>query len=304
MSLLAKLKKKLKNPWTIADSLARRGYFDRMSDQMYLKIVYRARMGEKLNLKNPVSFNQKLQWLKLHDRRGEYPAMVDKQLAKEYVSGRIGAEYIIPTLGVWNSFDEIDFDALPDRFVLKCTHDSGGLAICRDKNSFDRAAVREKIERSLRRNFYLHGREWPYKEIKPRIIAEEYMENSDGSDLSDYKLHCFNGKMKLVLVCRDRYSDDGLTEDFFSETWEHLPIRRPTIPNSKREIPCPETFQKMIALAEELSAGIPFLRVDFYEISGRIYFGELTFFPASGMSRFVPDEWDNIIGGWINLPKT
>lgn len=304
MSLFAKLKRKIKDPWSIADSMARRGWLNRLGDGMYLRIVYRARMGKHLNLKNPASFNEKLQWLKLHDRRSDYPRMVDKQLAKDYVAERIGGEYIIPTLGLWERFDEIDFDALPERFVLKCTHDSGGLVICRDKAHFNKAAAREKIERSLNRNFYYHGREWPYKDVKPRIIAEKYMENPDGSDLSDYKLHCFNGRMKMVLVCRDRYGADGLTEDFFSETWEHLPVKRPKLNRARQAIPCPETLPRMIELAEKLSAGIPFLRVDFYEISGKIYFGELTFFPTSGMARFDPDEWDGIIGGWIDLPKT
>lgn len=273
-----------------------------LPDSIFLKLTYRSRMGKKLNLKAPRTFNEKLQWLKMYDHNPAYTDMVDKHAVKDYIVKTIGAEYVIPTLGVWEHFEEIDFDQLPERFVLKCTHDSGGLVIVKDKALLDKKAARESIDRSLRRNYYYAGREWPYKNVPPRIIAEEYIEDSSG-ELADYKVHCFNGEPRMILVCRDRFAETGLTQDFFSEKWEHLPIKRPTAPNSAVEIPRPAYLDEMLRLSALLAKDLPFARIDFYEVDGKLYFGEITFYPAGGMAKFVPEEWDETLGSWLTLPS-
>jgi len=273
------------------------GLFKFVSDEKILKKKYLEVFGQELDLDNPQTFNEKLQWLKLHDRKDIYTTMVDKYEVKEYVKNIIGEEYIIPTLGVWDKFSAIDFAKLPEQFVLKCTHDSGGLCIIKDKKCMSYEKIHEKINKSLKRNYYYFGREWPYKNVKPRIIAEEYM----GSNLNDYKIFCFNGIPKIVLVCTDRYSKAGLCEDFYDIKWNHLNIKRKTHPNASRKIEKPKKLSKMLELAEKLSRDTKFLRVDFYDIDDKIYFGELTFYPASGFSGFVPDEWDQQLGDMLEL---
>lgn len=272
------------------------------ADALYLKLLFRYKMKKKLNLEKPETYSEKLQWLKLYDRRPEYVRMVDKCEAKHYVAERIGKEYIIPTLGVWNSFDEIDFSALPDQFVLKCTHDSGGLVICADKSKLDIAKAKAKIEHSLRRKYYLNTREWPYKDVKPRIIAEKYMVDESGYELKDYKFFCFDGKVKAMFIATDRSADTETCFDFFDRDFNHLPFTNGH-PNARREIPKPQGFEEMIALAEKLGKGIPQSRIDFYNIDGRIYFGEITFFHWSGLMPFKPEEWDYTFGSWIRLPE-
>lgn len=272
-----------------------------MDDEKCLKFWYRITIGKKLNLENPQTFNEKLQWLKLHDRKPIYTQMVDKYEAKKYVSDRIGNEYIIPTLGVWERFDAIDFESLPNQFVLKCTHDSGGLIICKDKSTFDINAAKKRITHSLNRNFYWVGREWPYKYVKPRIIAEAYMEEGDNVELNDYKLMCFNGKVKCSFVCTGRKSQDGLKVTFYDYNWNIMPLER-CYPKENKTIDKPSTYHKMLTLAEQLSKDLIFSRVDFYEINGKVYFGEITFFPGAGFEPFSPKEWDEIMGSWIQLP--
>lgn len=272
---------------------------DMIPDSVYLKIRFKKSMGYPLNLKEPKTFNEKLQWLKLYNRNPEYTTMVDKYAVKKYISEKIGAEYIIPTLGVWNSFDEIDFDALPDQFVLKCTHDSGGLVVCRDKSCLNMDAARKKIETSLSNNFYYMGREWPYKDVPHRIIAEQYM----ADDLRDYKLFCFDGVPRMTLVCSERFTKDGLKEDFYDEAWNHLNVQRPAHGNAILPIQRPKQYELMKKLAAKLSEKMPFARIDFYEINEKVYFGEITFYPASGFEGFKPEEWDLKLGEWIKLPN-
>jgi hypothetical protein len=274
-----------------------------ISDEKCLRFWYWYRFGKKLNLKKPKTFNEKIQWLKLNDRNPLYTTMVDKYEAKKYVSSIIGDEYIIPTLGVWNKFDDIDFDKLPDQFVLKCTHDSGGLVICKDKSIFNINAARKKINRSLKRNFYWVGREWPYKAVPPRIIAEKYMENGDGTEeLYDYKLMCFSGKVKCTFTVTKRYSKEGPHITFYDLNWNRMPFGRhypvDTIPMEQ-----PQSYPKMTELAEKLAANLPFVRIDFYEINGAPYFGEITFYPGSGLEEFTPDSWDTEIGNWVSIPN-
>ena len=292
------LRKVLQDPCCILRKLLAMGAGRWLPDEPYLRLNYFAHFGRKPDLKNPKTFNEKLQWLKLYDRKPEYTAMVDKYEAKRYVAERIGEEYIIPTYGVWDSVEEIDFDALPDKFVLKCTHDCGGLVICRDKASLDIPAAKKKLAKSLAFDYYKWGREWPYKDVPRRIIAERFM----GNDLKDYKLFCFNGRPEITLVCSDRFTDTGLCEDFFDRDWNRLDLRRPKHGNSLAPIEKPVKFAQMQALAAELSRDMPFLRVDFYEIGGCLYFGEMTFFPASGFEGFEPREWDSKLGNMVTLP--
>ena len=271
------------------------------SDRKYLELMFPMRVGYKLNLDNPQTYNEKLQWLKLYDRRPEYTQMVDKVEAKKFVANIIGEEHIIPTIAVYDRVEDINFETLPNQFVLKCTHDSGGIVVCKDKSKLNKKAALAKLERGLSRNYYYQNREWPYKNVKPRIIAEKYMSNG-GEELEDYKVHNFNGTPEVILVCRDRYKETGLTEDFFSHHWEHLDILRPDHPQASKPISRPKELEEMIRLSEKLSKDIPFVRTDFYTINNKVYFGELTFFPSSGMKTFIPDKWDKTFGDWIKLP--
>ena len=272
-----------------------------MSDELYLKIWYRQRIGRKLDLKEPKGFNEKIQWLKLYDRNPDYIKMVDKYEAKKYVSSIIGEQYIISTLGIYDKFEDINFEELPNKFVIKCTHDSGGVVICKDKNALDFNKAKKKINKCLKKNYFYEGREWPYKNVKPRIIIEEYMENQDKSELQDYKIMCFNGKAKCSFVCSER-NTNGLKVDFFDLDWNKMPFER-HYPNSDKKIKKPQNYDLMIKLAEKLSKNIPFVRVDFYEINGKVYFGELTFYPGSGMEEFTPEKWDFELGSWLTLQK-
>ena len=271
-------------------------------DKLFLKLKFRLMMGEKLDLNNPKTFNQKLQWLKLYNRKPEYTTMVDKYAVKEYVANIIGEEHIIPTLGVWNSTDEIDWDALPNQFVLKTTHGGGGcdVIICKDKATFDKDAAKEKLNKSLKSDIYYNFREWPYKNVPKRIIAEKFMTNN-GKDLEDYKIHCFNGEPKFILVCSNRYGGGAMIDDFYTPEWELMDVRRPGHPKSEKASKAPEQLKQMLELSRILSKEIPFLRTDFYIIDNKIYFGELTFFPASGMSKYQPEEWDLHFGEMLKL---
>lgn len=278
------------------------GMYHDMPDDEYLKRMFRYRMGYELDLDNPKTFSEKLQWLKLYDRKPEYTMMADKYEVKKFVAKRIGDEYIIPTLGVWNNFDEIDFDVLPDRFVLKCTHDSHGLSICKDRTKWNQQTAKKKLEEGLQQNYYYKFREWPYKNIKPRILAENYMEDTETKELRDYKFFCFSGQARAMFIASDRQDNTTETKfDFFDMNRNHLPFTQGH-PNARPYPELPENFDIMRELAEKLSEGIPHIRVDFYEVNKVVYFGELTFSHWSGLMPFDPPEWDDIFGEWITLP--
>ena len=285
----------------IADNITKIDMLQNLSDEAYLKLVYRLIFGRKLDLKNPKTFNEKLQWLKLYNRKPEYTLMVDKYEVKGYIAEQIGEEYVIPTLGVWDNFDDIDFDSLPNQFVLKCTHDSGGLVICKDKSNLDVTEAREKINKALTRRFYYFGREWPYKNVKPRIIAEKYMVDKTVDELRDYKFFCFGGVCKCLKVDFDRFIEHHA--NYFDPQGNLLDLGEKICPPNKEKVLfLPENKDNMLQLAEKLSKGIPFLRADFYDVNGKIYFGELTFFPASGWGEFTDEKWDYKLGEWIKLP--
>ncbi|MBR1802801.1 MAG: glycosyl transferase [Clostridia bacterium] len=272
-----------------------------LNDKKYLNIVYENAFNKTINWNNPQTFNEKLQWLKLYDRNPEYTKMVDKYEAKKYVADIIGEEYIIPTLGVWERFENINFEELPNQFVLKCTHDSGGLVICKDKKEFNIDKARRKINECMKKNYYYAGREWPYKNVEPRIIAEKYMVEENSEELKDYKFLCFNGKVKCSFVCTERYSKEGLKVTFFDLDWNRMPFQR-HYPASEKPINKPINYEQMIQISETLSKNVPFVRVDLYEINNKVYFGELTFFPGCGFEEFTPEDWDKKLGDWIQLP--
>lgn len=272
------------------------------SDELFLKIVFRLRMGYRLNLRNPKTYSEKLQWLKIHNRRPEYTRMVDKVAAKEYVAKIIGYEHIIPTIAVYDSVDDIKWENLPEQFVLKCTHDSGGIVICQDKKSLDIDKAKKKLSKGLSVSYFNVNREYPYRDVPRKIICEEYKVDESGYELKDYKWFCFNGVPKALFIATDRGKTLEETKfDFYDMEFNHLPFTNGH-PNSIEKIKKPAGFEEMKVLAAKLSKGIPHVRVDFYDINGHIYFGEMTFFHWSGMTPFEPIEWDYKFGEWINIP--
>ncbi len=271
-----------------------------LSDEKYLKVRYELTFGKSLDLDSPKTFNEKLQWLKLHDRNPEYCKMVDKDVAKRYVAKIIGDDYIIPTIATFEDYHDINFDDLPSQFVMKCTHDSGGLVICKDKEMLNRKKAINKIKKSFKKNYFYGGREWPYKDLKPKVIVEKYMSDKQKKDLPDYKFFCFNGKPEYVLVCTNRSTE--LKETFYDINWNLAPFKREDH-DIDESIIKPKNLNKMVELASKLSSNIPFLRVDFYEVNDKVYFGELTFFPASGMSKFYPEIWDEKLGKLLDISK-
>ena len=304
MSIYRKVKKigrLLRDPYFRFHVFVRRGLKGKTNAKEFLKKEYRFLMGKDLDLGNPKLYTEKLQWLKLYDHRPEYTTMVDKYTVKQYVAERIGEEYVIPLLGVWERVEDIDFDTLPDQFVLKTTHDSGGLVICKDKSQLDIQAAKKKLAYFLNRRYYDYNREWPYKNVKPRIIAEAYMEDSTYRELRDYKFFTFGGVPKVLYIAQGRGKGEPTVADFFDMEFNHLPF---TIDHDMANIPPkkPENFELMQELAAKLSQGTPQLRVDFYEVDGKVYFGEMTFFHCSGFAPFHPEEWDRTFGDWVVLP--
>jgi len=306
------LKRFVADPQIRMGYLSKLGVFNGMPDEKYLKKKFKLCMGKELDLENPKTFNEKLQWLKLYNRKPEYTRMVCKYESKDYAAKIIGEEHTIPTYGLYHSFDEIDFDILPNQFVLKTTHDSGGVVICTDrehmgfsskeKNGLTLNEVRYILEASLKRNYYWSGREWPYKDVKPRIIAEELLKEANGAPARDYKVLCFNGEPRLVEVILNRFTDD-YTQDFYTEKWEKTDIQQNNTPRSNIALEKPKWVDEMFELSRRLAKGHPHLRCDWYYVNGRFYIGELTLFEASGFGKFTPEEWDYTLGDWITLPE-
>lgn len=291
---------KIFNPYWVMGGIVRR-VLSRLirNDELYIKLRYFSGMKKFPDLQHPRTYNEKLQWLKLNDKHTEYTRLVDKYAVKEYIEKLNWGGKTIPTLGVWDKFDDIDFAQLPNQFVLKTTHDSGGIVIVKDKNKMDMQKARKKLEKSLQRKYFLMSREYPYKDVKPRIIAEKFMVDESGTELKDYKFFCFNGEVKFLFVATDRPFDTRF--DFFDADFNHLPFKQGH-PWAKKEIKKPAKFEEMKQAAAALSKGIPHVRVDLYNINGEIYFGELTFFHFSGVVPFEPAEWDEKIGDYLKLP--
>lgn len=308
--MFSKVKKFILNPQIRFGYLNKLGLYHHLSDEEFLKRAFKVNLGYELNLESPKSFNEKLQWLKLYNRKPEYTMMVDKYLVKDYVANLIGEEYVIPTIGVWDSPDEIDFETLPEKFVLKCNHNSGtGMCICKDKSKLNIELAKKELKKGLKENYYLKCREWPYKDVPRKIIAEQFLEESSTqsndksvAQLTDYKFYCFNGEPKFCQVISDRDSEEKI--DFYDMDWKHqnftgLHVPGNPYPFNRQRIVCPKTFCKMKEFAHILSYNIPFVRIDFYEANEMLYFGEITFYPASGFGVFEPDEWNYIMGDWM-----
>ncbi len=271
-------------------------------DKFFLRCLYKAYTKKSLNLKNPKTFNEKLQWLKLHDRKPEYTKMVDKYEAKKIIEEKIGKEYVVPVIGIWDKFEDIDFESLPQQFVLKCTH-SGGVIVCKDKLKLDLEEAKRKINRSLNINYFWHGREWPYKNVEPKIMAEEFIPNSREEDTDSslvvYKVFCFNGEPRILQVIQnDKREDESI--DYFDTDWKLLNLKQ-NFPNSEVHLDKPERFEEMLCLSKKLSEGKTFLRVDWYVSNGRLLFSEFTFYSDAGVASFKPEEWDYKLGQWIDL---
>lgn len=285
--------------------MANAGLYDWMEDRKYLEKKYKSVFGKPLDLNHPKTFNEKLQWLKLFDRKPEYSLMVDKYLVKEYVANKIGRDYIIETIGVWDSENDIDFDELPDQFVLKCNHNSGlGMCICKDKKKLDIKRVRKKLGKGLRQNYYLLGREWPYKNVERKIIAEKYMVDEKHAELRDYKVLCFNGAPKLIEYHAGRFTNHQ-TQDIYNTEWEKCDISQSNVSGfgkSNINVPKPLLLDRMLELSSVLAEGIPHVRIDWYIVEDALYFGEITFFDGSGFDGFDNEEDDLMIGNWIKLP--
>ena len=274
-----------------------------LPDKAYIKLYYRFRVGRKLNIKNPTTLNEKLQWMKFNYRFPLQSIVSDKLLVRDYVADKIGEEFLIPLIGTWEKFDDIDFKKLPNKFVLKCNHDSGGLVVCTDKNNLNYKKSRKKIEKSLNSNFFYIGREYQYKNIKPMIICEQFISDC-GKVPMDYKIYCFNGKPDVILVCRDRFSKNTHRASylFFDQNWRFLPVDKGDDEIEEVDIPKPKNLDKMIEIARELSKDFLFARIDLYNIDGKIYFGEITLSPNSGFDPDIKYETDLMFGEKLSIP--
>ena len=303
--MFRKLKRYLKDPYFALGDYMIHHYPNLMSDKFFIETKWRYNMDYPLDLKNPKTFNEKLQWLKLHDHNPLYTTLVDKIKVKDWVAERIGEEYIIPTLAVWDRAEDIDISNLPNQFVLKCNHDSGSVIVCRDKSTFDVEAAKTKLANAMKYNFYYQEREWPYKNVVPKVFAEAYIEDSlSSTDLPDYKFFSFAGVSKALFVATERQNEHTETRfDFYDIQFKHIDVTNGH-PNADTMPKKPELFEQMVKLADKLSKGIPQVRVDFYEVNGQAYFGEMTFYHWGGMVPFKPKEIDKEWGEWIDLPAT
>lgn len=272
----------------------------KLPDQLYLKMMYQVKLGKKCNLSTPETFNEKLNWLKLHDRQDQYTLMADKFEVRSYVKEVLGEEYLIPLIGLWSKAEDIEFDKLPDQFVLKCTHDSASVIICKDKRNFDEKAAIEKLNQSLATNYFYASREWPYKNIVPRIIAEQYMVDESNTELKDYKIYNFNGEPMLIQVDFGRFSHHQ--RNLYTIDWEYIDEEIEYPRNPDIVINKPDNLDEMLQFARLLSKGIPSVRTDFYSINGKTYFGEITFYQEGGFARFSSDKFEKKLGELISLP--
>ena len=274
-----------------------------LPDKLYIQLYYRLRVGKPLSIKNPTTLNEKLQWLKFNYRFPLQSIVSDKVLVRDYVAEKIGSEYLIPLFGVWEKYDDINFEKLPEKFVLKCNHDSGGLVICTDKGKLDYIKTRNKLEKSLKSNFFYIGREYQYKNIKPRIICEQFI-SDNGKVPTDYKIYCFNGIPDVILVCRDRFSKNTHRASylFFDQNWNFLPLDKGDDELGEVDVAKPKNLDKMIEIARKLSEDFLFARIDLYNIDGRIYFGEITLSPNSGFDPDIKYETDLMFGEKLKIP--
>ncbi len=302
-SITTKIRKFITNKELRQSYIIASGIFNAVDDEKYIRMYFKSIMGREPDLENPRTLCEKLNWLKLYNRRPEYTSMVDKYEVKKYVSEKIGPEHVVPLLGVWDRFEDIDFIKLPDQFVLKCTHD-GGPVVCKDKSSFNIEENRKLFHKKLKTDYFLASREWPYKNVKRRIIAEEFMPSLGNRDSTEYKVTVCNGKVRMITVCTGiaHASFDVRNNDHFDAEWNRIPMWVNYRPSGK-EIPRPDNLSEIIDISEKLAGDTPYIRVDLYDIGGKIMFGELTFFTWGGWMHFNPPEYDEIMGQWVTLPE-
>lgn len=272
-----------------------------LSDKIFIEKLYEKRLGKKPDLKHPKTFTEKCNWLKLYNRKPEYTIMVDKLAVREYIKDKLGENYLVPLIGVWDNANDIDFDSLPEKFVLKCNHASS-VVVCTEKKSFDIENAKKHLSDELATDYYKQKREWPYKNVKRKIICEQFMENTNGDELVDYKFFCFNGEPKLVMLNSNRFGEDGLKTDIYDINWSHMDMSVGHYPQVGDVFNKPKQFDEMVQASKLLSKDIPFVRVDFNVWNQKMYFGELTFFDAAGYEEYHPSEYDRIMGDWLNLP--
>lgn len=287
----------------VFEALRRRHLLNVLPDKTYLKLAYKSIFNKPLQLENPITMNEKLQWLKLYDRKKIYVSQVDKYEVRKYIKQKLGEKYLIPLLGVWDDPEEIDFDSLPDKFVLKCNHNSGlGMCICKDKNSFDVEEAKRNLKRGIKQNYYIETREWPYKDVTRKIIAEQYMTDTpDSEEFTDYKFYCYNGYVDAVMVCLDRSTGDTKFY-FFDREWKLKRYnKRGRMAPENFTLPKPKHIDEMFSIAETLSVGYPFVRIDLYSTEEQVYFGEITLFPDSGFDPNRLPEIDEKFGNMIDL---
>ena len=299
--MINKFKKGFRHPSLFVDYLTGKGMLNILPDEIFLRIRYYQLIGKRLNLENPVSFNEKLQWLKLHDRRPEYTMMVDKYAVRRYIADTIGERHLIPLLGVWNNPEDIDFDTLPEQFVLKCNHNSGlGMLVCQDKSVLDVENTKKGLRKGLKQNYYLTGREWPYKNVVRKIVAEKYMVDDSKTELKDYKINCFNGEPEYIQVMSGRSKGEFFLNHFDTD-WKPIVIPRKNHVVASRYMEKPKHLNRMIEISKVLSKNIPYVRIDLYHTEEQVYFGEITFFPMSGFVDYADDKTDLILGNLIRL---
>lgn len=270
-------------------------------DGIYLRILYRVRMGEKLNLNNPVTFNEKMQWLKIYQKKNDHSYMTDKARVRDYIEKKIGKEYLIDTVGIYDSYEDIKFEDLPDEFVVKCTHDSGSVILCNSKEDLIRN--KNKLKKALKRKYYLAGREYSYKGITPRLIIEKKLTNDPDKGLRDYKFYCFNGEPTYLYISEGLLKHSTARISFYNIDYSLADFCRSDYPRLDYLPEKPVNYEKMLDICKILSEGNPFVRVDLYEVDGKIYFSELTFSPCGGYMPFEPKEYDRILGEKLILPR-
>ena len=289
-----------KQPEKIIFGLEKLGLLDWMCDEKYLKLVYKLTFRRKLDLENPQAFTEKINWYKLNYRNPLMKKCVDKYEVRDYIAKIGGERYLNDCLGIWNNFDEIDFEKLPSKFVLKPTNGSGDVVICKDKSKFNILEAKKKLSQNKKRHFLSKTREWAYYDLPYRIMAERYIESTDGCQIKDYKIFCFNGEPKFLYVASDR-DTDKLKFDFFDLDWNRIPVKNDHENNSN--LKKPKHLKEMLEVAKKLSKDFPEVRVDLYEEEGKIYFGELTFYHMGGFARFEPDEWDYKFGEYFDIKR-
>lgn len=301
MSMKKKIDLIIKNPKQILVKIIRMRLPSRfMSDELAIRLLYKLKMDKKLNLNPPRTYNEKLQWLKLYDRNPIYPKIVDKYEVRKYIAEKVGENFLVPLIGVYDKFEDINFDDFPNSFVIKCTHNSGGVVICRNKSDFNYTQAQRIINKNLKKNYYLNCREWPYKNVQPKIICERLIETADGNPPRDIKVFCFNGIPKALFVASDR--GRGTKFDFFDIDWNKLDVKQ-HYPNSDYRLSKPENWEVLLEASRKISEDFPHLRVDFYlDKYGNPLIGELTLTHFAGWFRFEPDSYDLIFGDWLKLP--